>query len=209
MKIIATIIFLFLTTILFVQDNDFSSGSFTIVKLDYELLDTTTFKSKIIIDKQYPNIVSYFSDNGLKIAYCSTNKNKLTSVFLKFDERTDSFKVVNFDKKGQPEIILYGQTLQYGSGGGTALKWLMIINIDSVPTQIFKINYGLLFEDFGDKTKNGEGAYSKLYERQIKINKTSIIISPLDEKNHPCDTKLTEIPNGTYIMKNGRIRKKK
>ena len=212
MKTITTILILALTTVVYGQDNDSNMpDSLMTVKLEYEILDSISIKAtNPLINIHFPNIVSYYSKDGINLAYYTTNKNQWTSVLLPFSERTNDFNLVNLDKKGQPELIVRGDILTYGSGGGTGIKGMLILNIDSVPTQVFKIYYSCWEESFGDKTKNGEGAYTKLYERKIKITGSSIIVAPLDKKQFPFDScGLTEIPSGTYIMDNGKIRKKK
>jgi hypothetical protein len=131
---------------------------------------------------------------------------------LPFNRTTNNFSLVNLDKKGQAELIIKGEISDYGSGGGWGVKGMIIINIDSIPTQIFRILYGCWEDSFGDRKNNGEGSYFNLYEREIRITDNSIIIGSLDKTQYTdylingCG--LTEIPSGTYIMKAGQIRKK-
>jgi hypothetical protein len=211
MKTISTIISLLLTISLFGQGSDFESpDSLATVKLDFDILDSNAIKAtNPLINIHFRNIVSFYSKDGIKLAYCTTDKNKWTAFLLPFSERTNDFSIYNLDKKGQVEIIVRGQILNYGSGGGTGDEWVMIYNIDSVPTQIFKVHYGCFEESFGDK--NGKAAFTKGYTRQIKITDTTITISTLDKKKYPRDTDcaLTNIPSGTYIMDRGQIKKKK
>jgi hypothetical protein len=213
MKTVSTIFSLFLTISLFGQGIDFESpDSLATVKLDFDILDSNAIKAtNPLINIHFRNIVSYYSKDGIKLAYCTTDKNKWTAFLLPFSERTNDFSTYNLDKKGQVEIIVRGQILNYGSGGGTGDEWVMIYNIDSVPTQIFKVHYGCFEESFGDKNNNGKAAYTKGYTRQIKITDTTITISTLDKKKYPRDTDctLTNIPNGEYIMESGQIKKKK
>jgi hypothetical protein len=213
MKTLTTILILTLTTVAYGQDNDqVESVSLSIVKLEYEILDSAAIKTtNPLINIHFPNIVSYYSQDGIKLAYYTTDKNRWTSFLLPFSEQTNDFDLVNLDKKGQSELIVKGDIITYGSGGGTGIKGMLIINIDSVPTQIFKIYYSCWEESFGDKNNNGAGAYTNSYTRQIKITETTIIISPLDKKKYPAETdcSLTNIPSGPYVLVSGRIRKKK
>ena len=213
MKTNTTIFILIFSTILYGQDNDFvKPDSLAQIKIDYEVWGSTTMKQLsdgIIIDKKFPNVRKYFaSERGFNIVYPSKDTSKWFA--LHFYNFSSNIQLINLDNQGQPELIVKSADYSYGSGGGTKSEWIVVINLDSVPTQILKIYYGCYIEDYGDKTKNGQGASSELYERQIKIKKTSIIISPLDKKKYPYNScSMTEIPSGTYIMENGRILKKK
>lgn len=213
MKIISAIISLFLTISLCGQDNEFlSPDSLATVTLDFETLDSNAINSKQqLINIHYRNIVSYYSEDGIKMAYYTTDKNKWTAFLLPFSERTNNFDTNNLDKKRNYEIIVRGEILNYGSGGGTGEKWITIYNIDSIPTQILKLNYGCYEESFGDKNNNGEGAFYNGYTRKIKFYNETIIISPIDKKKYLkyTDCVMTNIPSGTYIMDRGRIKKKK
>jgi hypothetical protein len=213
MKTLTTIVILTLTTVVYGQDNyQVEPDSLSIVKLEFEILDSAAIKmTNPLVNIHFPNIISYHSQEGIKLAYYTTDKNRWTSFLLPFSEQTNDFDLVNLDKKGHSELIVKGDVLTYGSGGGTGIKGMLIINIDSIPTQIFKIYYSCWEESFGDKNNNGAGAYINSYTRQIKITETTIIIAPLDKKKYPAETdcSLTNIPNGIYIMDSGRIRKKK
>ena len=213
MKTISTIFSLCLTISLFGQGVDFESpDSLATVKLDFDILDSNAIKAtNPLININFRNIVSYYSKDGIKLAYCTTDKNKWITFLLPFSERTNDFSTYNLDKKGQVEIIVRGQILNYGSGGGIGDEWVMIYNIDSVPTQIFKVHYGCFEESLGDRNKNGEGAYKNGCTRQIKLTDTTIIISPLNKNKYPAgtDCTLTNIPSGKYIMESGQIKKKK
>jgi len=193
------------------ESSDFGTpDSFATVKLEYETLDSTTI---IALNPRrnihFPNIVSYESEGEIKLAYFTIDKNEWTSVFLPFNSTTNNFNLVNLDKKGQAELIIEGEIANYGSGGGTGIRGMVIINIDSIPTQIFKIYYGCWIESFGDRHNNGEGRFFKEYEREIIITDNSIIIGSLDKKEYPFyECELTKIPSGIYIMEAGQIRKK-
>ncbi len=212
MKAIAIILLLTLTTVVYAQNSDLDMpDSLATVKLEYETLDSIaiTMLNNPSRNIHFPNIVSYDSDDGVKLAYYTVDKNKWTAILLPFSRTTNDFSLVNLDKKGQAELIIKGENACYGSGGGTGIKGMLILNIDSIPTQIFKIYYGCWEESFGDRTNNGEGRYIKQYDRGIKITNNSIIIGSLDKRDHPFDDcKLTEIQSGTYFMKSGQIQRK-
>ena len=198
------------------QENEVAPDSLTVIKLEYEILDsaTITMFGGPLRNIHFPNIVSYEimsyeSGREIKLAYYTVDKNKWTAVSLPFNRTTNNFNLVNLDNKGQPELIVKGVVEQYGSGGGTGIRGMVILNIDSIPTQIFKIHYGCWIESFGDRHNNGEGRFFKEHEREIKITDNSIIIGSLDKKQYPFyECRLTEIPSGTYIMEAGQIRKK-
>jgi len=211
-KSILTILLLTLISAVYGQDNDFDvPESLATVRLEYEILDSIaiTMLDNTSRNIHFPNIVSYESEGEIKLAYFTVDKNEWTSVLLPFNRTTNNFNLINLDKKGQPELIVKGEIVEYGSGGGTGIQVMLIINIDSIPIQIFKIYYGCWKESFGDRHSNGKGRYLKKYEREIKITDNSIIIDSLDKTNYPFEEcGLTEIPSGIYIMEAGQIRKR-
>jgi len=211
MKTVTTIYFLILASCLSGQDILEQPDSLAVIKLEYEILDSNSLKAKDpLINTRKRNVVTYYSDEGIRLAYYIKDPDKWISVLLPYDERTNNFNFINLDKKGQPELIVKGDIRNYGTGCGTGLNWMIILNIDSIPTQIFKINFGCWDECFGDRNNEGEGGFYNSYERNILLSKKGILISPISEKiddvNH-CE--LTEIPAGLYIMKDGKIELKK
>jgi hypothetical protein len=214
MKTTITLLILILVTPVFGQDTDFDQAdSLARIEFSYETLDSNAVR--LLNKKININTRSFFdyysgSSSRTRLAYCTNNKNKWTSILLPFENVTlTEFKQINIDKKGLAELEIKGASQDYGSGGGTGIRWLIIINIDSVPTQILKIFYGCWDESFGDRENNGQGHYYKEYERKITVSENGIIISPLNKKKYPFEEcGLTEIPSGTYILNGGEIRKK-
>ncbi|MDR0800941.1 hypothetical protein [Fluviicola sp.] len=208
-KSISVILLLALTTVVYGQDSDFDMpDSLAVVKLEYETLDSAAITALLpLTNIHFPNIVCYPSEDGIKIAYYTVDRNKWTAFLLPFSQWTNDFNLVNLDQKGQPELVVKGVIADYGSHGGSGLELMFIINIDSIPTQIFKVSYGCWEEMFGDINTNG---WIKGYDRKIRITDNSIIIGSLDKKYQPfhwCG--LTEIPGGTYMMDAGQIKKVK
>lgn len=213
MKTITTIIFLALTLVTYVygQNSELETpDSLSAIKLDFEILDSNAINRKQPLRNiLFPNIVTYHSEDGVKLAYYTTDNNKWTSFFLPFSDLTNDFDLVNLDRSGQPELIVIGEDKNYGSGGGTGVTGIVILNVDSIPIQIFKVYYSCFEESFGDRQNYGEGNYFKKYERYLRIKANGIIILPLEKDKYPfSECNLTEIPPGIYVMDNGKIIKK-
>jgi len=217
MKLYTIILLLLLKISAFGQSDNFvdysKPDSLSTVKLDFEFLDSNSIKSlNPKIEKKYRNIATYDSqDGGKRLAYYTIDKNKWISFSLTFHNHENEFslngdniiKLVNIDKKGQPELIIDGGDFSYGAGGNSGIGWLIIINIDSIPTQIFKVSYYCATESFGDTNNKNE------YERKIDISESGIVIAPLKKLNDDmlfCE--LTNILSGTYHLTNGKIRRK-
>ncbi|MFK7907451.1 MAG: hypothetical protein AB8B69_20110 [Chitinophagales bacterium] len=184
------------------------ADSLSVIELEYEVLDSNVIVNKnLLINHGYCNLVTYY-DKGVKLAYYRATTNDWISIALPFSERTSDFELIDFDKNQQPEIIVRGEILLYGTGGGIGRKGMLIFNTDGVPKKIFEIYYGCWEESFGDRNNNGQGYYYNDFERDIKILNTSIIISSFDKKKLPyyeCEDELTKIPNGAYIMQEGEF----
>ena len=77
MKTILTIISLTLTTAGYGQDSDVSlPDSLETIKLEYKTLDSTAIKAKApLINIHFRNIVTYHSEDGVMLAYCTTDRN--------------------------------------------------------------------------------------------------------------------------------------
>ncbi len=196
------------SSLLYGQDNNFyMPDSLAVVKLSYETLDSNAINTaQPWINMHLRTIVCLNTDEGVKLAYYTTDKNRWRAFLLPFSRWTNNFDTCNLDKIGQPEIVIKGVIAEYGSRGGTVIAGMVIINIDSIPTQIFNVLYGCLQESFGDMTQNGE---TTSFQRTINIENRAIVISPLDKRKYPfSQCRLTEIPTGTYRMTGGQIRRK-
>lgn len=184
--------------------------SLTPIKLEYKLADSAeVWERAPLINIHFPYLVSYSNANGTILAYSNNNGKQWVCFPLPFTEPTNNFRLINLDGKGKPELIVTGEVLNYGSGGGSGLTGMVIINVDSVPTQLFKVFYGCRVESFGDRNQDGAGAYTLVCERHITIPNRKIIVGampkPSKELMEEGDCYLTALPKGTYVMKKGRI----
>jgi hypothetical protein len=218
MKTVISILLIFLTTTISGRTNNSIPDSLKVIKLPYTILDSSAIEG--ITGPSYVNgycvhsckDYAYFLHGG-GITYRTSDRNRWTSIyfptlidsFFSIDNAVTDVKFINLDKKGQPEIIIYGDIARWIPQIDDSLamkrnKVMLIINIDSVPTLLFNVYYG-----WTDETKTSY----KQYERKIEIKGNVIIISK--QESNPCPftkCKLTQIPSGSYIMKSGQIIKK-
>ena len=197
MKTLTIILFLTFSTVLHGQ-----SDSLSIVKLNY------TIEKMNFIDKEMPiatfdaltNVLEYYTGQGNNwISF------KIPIDFIPFSVY---HYPRNLDMIGKPEIIVTGEIKTQINKGDLIRKALLIFNIDSIPTQIFKVYYGCYVTSISDTTKIDKEMIIK-YERDIQFTDSSFVVAPLDKKKYSCkDCMLTDISDGTYIMINGQIRKK-
>ena len=81
---------------------------------------------------------------------------------------------------------------------------MLIVQIDSVPTQLFLVNYRCRMDLFDPSGQSGPQKISG--EIKIKIENRKIIIGKPSEQD---ECGLTKIPEGVYTMYQGNIGKKK
>ncbi|HSY61662.1 MAG TPA: hypothetical protein VK796_07280 [Cytophaga sp.] len=207
MKYIYTAFCIFLFYSAFAQDEEnMAADSLSNIRLEYELLDSAAVRRQLAC--RIPEKFSFNKkEDHIILIYSKKDRNLWIVVYLPFAARHISGSLINLDYRGEPELIIYGEIDEYGSGGGTGKKCMMIINFDNEPTQLFNVFYGCTEESFGDKLKDGEGAYYNIYERKITITSNVISVEPIDEKflSTFSDCLLTQIPAGNYVMKKGKI----
>ena len=177
------------------------------MKLPFEILDSNQIKQTDPMTKvSLHNIVCFGSEDGVKLAYTTADKNKWIAVLLPFTTPVVGIQSINLDDEGQPEIIVDGSVMDYGSGGGRQTGEMLIINVDSVPTQIFHIAHSCMEETFG---RNDATPNVKAYQRKIMVRQRQIKIAPLNKKKIPNpECEISTIPAGIYIMASGKIKKK-
>lgn len=207
MKHIYTLLFTFLSFSVFAQDEkNVTADSLSPISLEYELLDSSAVRRTFACS--IPKKFSFNREGDhVTLIYSKKYRNSWIVIRLPFSATSISGELINLDQRGEPELIVCGEIIEYGSGGGTRKKYMMIINFDTDPTQLFNIVYGFTEESFGDRLNNGEGAYYNVYERKITRIENFISIEPIDEDylNLFSDFPLTQIPAGNYIMKKGEI----
>jgi len=207
----------------FVQtDNDFDDNNpFEHRQFHFTTLDSNKIKTIIPkINIQKTNAIcyrdSYLADT-IRLAYSIKDKNKWVSFATPFHNNViPGTQVINIDNKGQPEIIIDGTIFYDGFPHGEHHNQAIIIfNIDSIPTQIFKIFYRCYeFMTYPD----GQGNYDFVYERKVKIAKGKMTIEKLIPKSLDKDKDeqeiqfindchLTDIESGTYKLINGQFRR--
>lgn len=203
MKTIITIFLILLAALVFGQNN-ISGDSLAVIKLEYS---TETFDYNLLLSSpsanKRPTVLYTLATN--KFEY-STGQNNLWISFkvpANFDPLSTSHWSCDIDNKGKPEIIISGDIKKCNS----IEKVLFIFNIDSIPQQIFKVVYACEKIEATTTEKITEDTTAL---RIINVTSDNISISPFDKKQHSFECcRLTEIPEGIYKMKNGRIRKTK
>jgi hypothetical protein len=209
MKTLLTLLLLICNTFVYAQDRsaELEPDSLAVIELEFETLTAADIKSKSpVVNTNLHNVVTYQTEDGSILSYYIADKNKWISVVLPFGLNISDVKFINLDKKGSPELIIKGGLYEYGTGGGMQELVMIILTINNIPKQIFKVSYGYVDESFGDKSKDGEGGYYRVYERKISVTEHGVIILP-NIKRMPSFVRLTKIPSGTYAMKNGLLRK--
>ncbi|MDR6941634.1 hypothetical protein [Mucilaginibacter pocheonensis] len=170
--------------------------------LEYEELSTEAIeKLKHRNNKQSSNIITYNGNDGLRLAYYSARFDKWLSVLLPFSTGPSEINWVNLDKKAQPELVIKGEVLKYGTGGGTTDYVMLILNVEDKPIQLLKITYGWGEESFGDKEHNGVGSYNHDIIRRAAITENGLFLSS-DPNSKTGDY---DIPNGRYVLVDGKI----
>src|ERR1051326_1012679 len=115
-KIIGLIILMF-PIILSAQNGDLNaSDSLAEIKLDYRFVEPIGE----IINQNFPNVRKFTLERDIDIAYIA-NDNKWFAFHI---ADAHNVQLIDLDKNGKPEIIVKGTDYSYGSGGGTALKWI-------------------------------------------------------------------------------------
>lgn len=214
MKYIYTLLFTFVFSSVFAQDEkNTTADSLSKIMLEYETLDSSAVRRKLAC--KIPDKFSFIKEGEyVTIIYSKKDRNSWIVIRLPFTATSISSSLINLDYRGEPELIIYGEITEYGGGGGIRKKCMMIINFDNEPAQLFKVFYGCTEESFGDRLNNGEGSYYNVYERKITLTSNIITIEPIkpvDETflNTFADCSLTQIPAGNYLMKKGKIIKRK
>lgn len=170
--------------------------------IDSNYINTNAYK----IDRKYEKIAIRKEPNKINVAFYTNDKNKWCNVYLEEYQFTVDYKLVDFDKNNFPELVYYWQEFNYGPDGGNSIDCISVIKLDSIPIQIFKMVMGCNDESFGDKSKNGEGAYYNTYIRGVKVLRDMLIIDENDKKKYPFEKcPITTIPSGTYKMIQGQF----
>jgi hypothetical protein len=213
-----------------------TNDSLKLIKLRYQMLDSNALKRKIGLSHLYGiKWANVHSDTSFQFAYRTDDKNLWTMISLPSfhfnfniwgDVEVSSLKWINIDRKGNPELVVWGYcnlNVIY------KVKWLKIISIDKVPAQIFSIFYGLdrhYHESFYVDDSTGAtreivhvNSDSTWYEAGIDVSEEGITIngdlSELDYKSLreqendmlPDSCRLTKIPSGRYVLRRGRIKR--
>ena len=215
-------------TILAQAQSDFDyddSDPFEVRQLTFSILDSNQIKSllknkRIQSSKRYSkNIICYqdsFSPNSeeqVYIAYNLKNKNHWISFPVPFHDITYDYRLINFDNKGQPELVTSG-IIQY-DGWPRGYRYngaIMIFNLDSIPTQIFKLFNGCIETNIGGPPTD-EGAYEVEIERKVKIKDRNLHIESITYDTTNENNKyvfkefchFTDIQPGTYKLLKGKF----
>ena len=134
----------------FGQNEEFlQADSLAIIQLKFNTLDSNGIKAMKPVKCPIKSIVFFGSQDGINIGYYTSDSNKWTTFLSPFTRFPFEVDTINLDRKGYYEIVTRGDIAEYGSGGGTNISSMVIINIDSIPTQLFEVNYGIMLESFG------------------------------------------------------------
>lgn len=186
--------------------------SLEVIALEYETLDSSQIKLirppkdlKGTSDFFIYSLPSDLSKN--RIAYYTTDRNKWTSALLTVSHlESTNLSQINIDKKGQPEVVVKAGITSGCSQGTNNEDLIIIINIDKVPKQIFCAYYACSSRYFGELGSGSEMKYNHC-EREIKISEEGIIVSPFTTDQTPFGgCKETNLPSGTYVMKDGQVK---
>jgi hypothetical protein len=197
----------------FDDDNSFDdTHPFEIRQLNVVILDSNQIKIQVNTI-QNKSIVCYRDSLGIvRIAYSLSNKNKWISFETPFFNITSDFELINIDNKRKPEIVVKG-TMSYESWpyGERHNDAILIYQINSSPTQIFKLFYRCNEFNVGSRV-DGEGAYNYTTERKVRIENGDLIIekyisdvTEIDVSEGMDECHFTEVEAGIYKLKNGRF----
>ena len=96
------------------------------VILEFETLSLKQISSKKPLKNAgVQNVVTYQDEDGTKIAYYTTDRNKWTAVTVPFTTTSIDFKLINIDQVGPSELVVKGRISKYGTGGGTELPIIL------------------------------------------------------------------------------------
>jgi len=206
MKKFVIIFILVLTNTLFGQEiNKADSNSLATVKLKYQILDSNTVKliAFQLTNSKYTNILSYKSKGQVRLAYFTTDKDRWTSIALPFSEETNDFSFINLGSKESSALVVKGMVTKSEKRGRSEHRShtyvMLIININSAPIQIFKVNYGCDETEIPYDGANKNNYNYNKYERKIEVTDKELILSSPDKKAYSFENcNITEIPDGTY-----------
>lgn len=189
--------------------------------IDYEKISAEQYTSKIeayqaknLVNKKIDHFDIYWFDEQTNYSPSSIfypiSKDLIYHLNLEYN--IISIDTTDLDSFGKPELIVRTKACEYGSGGGTCKEYFSIINIDSIPYFVMREQVSESIEGFsrtyGIDTEPTPYVYESC-ERQVHIKNKQIIIKETIEKDNEAprdfDCELTNIPNGTYYMKNGKI----
>jgi hypothetical protein len=212
MKFAYILLLTLLSFSIFAQNEDaIHADSLSQVKLEYELLDSSSVRRKLAC--RIPDKFSFNKQGDyVTLIYRKKDRNLWFVIYLPFTATSSiNGSLINLDYRGESELIIEGEILEYAGGGGMGKKCMMIVNFDKEPTQLFNVFYGCKEESFGNNL-DGEGAYYNVYERKITIASNVISIEPINETLLTdfdfANCSLTQIPAGNYVMKKGKIVKR-
>lgn len=187
------------------QENLTEGDGFEVMALHYELLDSNQIAGEIKNLVAANPEVAYLGD--FRFAYYQPKIHNWVVFQLSFDWPPIQYKLLDLDSNGHLELVVRGENANYGSGGGTGLKTLVIVELGLNPTQVLKLGYACYEESFGRKEHDAERYYHQ-YGREITISEHKLIVAPLDfgdYENGDFACRLNPIKEGTYVLDNGRF----
>lgn len=184
--------------------------SLAVVPLAYQVLDSQQVAALISEYMDINNLMSFnYSKGGLHyFAFRRGNINNWLSFEVPYEDDCNISDVdrANLGTKGEEQWIIKGECRNYGGGGGTGTKWLIMVNIDTVPKRVLKIIYGCFEESFGDRQNEGEGRYYIENARRVAVIEDAIAIGIIDREDPAFDNcELTNLPSGFYTLQSGRM----
>lgn len=164
------------------------------------------------------NFVCYqdtlLNSDTARIAYKINTNNHWISFPTSFKNPALEYRMVDIDNNGQPEIVIEGNIIgEKWPRGESINNATFIFQIDSIPTQIFKICNSCSVSNLGGKYADQPIDFS--IKREIIIKTGWFEITELNTKTLSVDDNdtfrkfcyLTDIQSGLYKLSNGRFTK--
>jgi hypothetical protein len=168
-------------------------------KFNYDLLIGNSNKIPTLLFNDALNEFEYDTKNN-----SIWNKFKMPIDFI---PGSQSSAAIDLDSLGEKEFIINGLVKSYLDKDSVVQKVILIFDINSKPTLIFRLIYGCIPLNIYDKTNYTVWETTKNCDMNVEIDKNSIRISNSILHLGCCNQ--NRIENGFYVMKDGQIIKRK
>jgi hypothetical protein len=152
------------------------------------------------------------NSDTVRIAFKLKKHNQWISFPTQFRNSSIDYQLIDFDKDGQPELIINGDVVyETWPRGQNSNKAIVIFRMDSIPVQIFKLTCSCSTYNLGGKYQDHPVDFT--IKREIIISNDVLTIGKLKPNTLDKDDKitytkfchLTDVDPGTFKLVNGKF----